>query len=81
MGRWGAREEERGEGWWKAGRGEGGKGERRAGQDTHMSLKTPLNAAHQGSESSIDVTRDSNHFCGEEENGSVRTGPEHPVFS
>lgn len=62
-------------------RKEGGKGERRAGQDTHMSLKTPLNAAHQGSESSIDVTRDSNHFCGEEENGSVRTGPEHPVFS
>lgn len=46
-----------------------------------MSLKTPLNAAHQGSESSIDVTRDSNHFCGEEENGSVRTGPEHPLFS
>lgn len=59
-------EVERGEG---KGRFEGRKGgggrrgkERRAGQCTYMSLQTRLNAAHQGSESSIDVTRGSMNF-------------------
>ena len=42
-----------------------------------MSLKTPLNAAHQGSESLVDVTRDSVHFWGEGKEGKIRTGPGH----
>lgn len=42
-----------------------------------MSLQTPLNAAHQGSESSIDVTRGFVHFCGEGKDGRIRTGPRH----
>lgn len=46
-----------------------------AGQCAHMSLKTPLNAAHQGSESSVDVTRGSVHFWGEGKDGRITTGP------
>lgn len=44
------------------------------GQRTHMSLQTPLNAAHQGSESSVDVTRGSVHFWGEAKDGRIRAG-------
>lgn len=52
--------------------GRGGEG----GQCAHMSLQTPLNAAHQGSESSVDVTRGSVHFWGEK-GGRIRTRPGH----
>lgn len=54
----------------------GREGERGAGQCAHMSLQTPLKAAHQGSESSVDVTRGSVHFCGEKDS-RIRTRPGH----
>ena len=50
--------------------------ERRAGQRAHMSLQAPLNAAHQGSESSVGVTWGSVHFCGEKD-GRIRTESGH----
>lgn len=82
MGRRGAREEAKGRRTVGGSeRKERGNGEWRAGRDTHMSLQTPLNAAHQGSESSVDVTRGSVHFWEEEGYGGVRTGPGHLVFS
>lgn len=64
-------EAERGEGKGETeGAKEGGRevgGEKRKGEEkgcpcAHMSLQAPLNAAHQGSESSVDVTRGSVHF-------------------
>lgn len=45
-----------------------------------MSLQTPLNAAHQGSESSIDVTRGSVHFWKEGKDSRVKAAGHLALF-
>ena len=69
----------------KEGGREVGEGERKGEEkgwpvpcvQAHMSLQTPLNAAHQGSESSIDVTRGSVHFWKEgKDTAGSRQGPD-----